>query len=59
MVIQNFKELATSPKKKDTLEIIEAGLEAAMPENILHKYLTPNKIINGKENLNIKKYSSI
>ena len=32
MVIQNFKELATSPKKQDTLEILEAGLEAAMTD---------------------------
>jgi len=58
-MIQNFKELATSPKKKDTLEILEAGLEAAMPENILPKFLTPNKITIGKESLNIKKFSSI
>ena len=59
MVIQNFKDLATSPKKKDTLEILEAGLEAAMPENILPKFLTPSKITIGKESLNIKKFSSI
>jgi len=59
MVIQNFKELATSPKKKDTLEILESGLEALMSENILPKVVTPNKIIIGKESLNIKKFSSI
>ena len=59
MMIQNFKELATSPKKKDTLEILEAGLEAAMPENILPKFLTPSEITIGKESLNIKKFSSI
>ena len=37
MMIQNFKELATSEKKKNTLEILESGLEAAKPENIFIK----------------------
>jgi hypothetical protein len=34
MMIQNFKELATSQKKRDTLEILESGLEASKPENM-------------------------
>jgi len=59
MIIQNFKELAISPKKKDTLEILESGLEASMPENILPKFLTPTEIKVGKEILNIKKFSNI
>lgn len=59
MIIQNFQELATSEKKKDTLEILEAGLDAANPENIIPKYVTPNEIkINGKT-INIEKYSSV
>jgi len=59
MIIQNFKELAISPKKKDTLEILESGLVASMPENILPKFLTPTQIKVGKEILNIKKFSNI
>jgi len=49
MIIQNFQELATSEKKKECLEILEGGLDAANPENIIPKYVTPNEIkINGK-----------
>jgi len=59
MMIQNFEELATSQKKKDTLEILESGLEASNPENILPKFVTPSRITVDKESLNIEKFSSI
>ncbi len=59
MMIQNFKDLATSQKKKDTLEILESGLEAAMPENILPKFVTPNEIIVAGESLQLDKFSNI
>jgi len=59
MIIQNFEELAITEKKKDCLEILESGLQAANPENIIPNYVTPNEIkINGKI-LNIEKYSNI
>jgi len=59
MIIQNFEDLATTDKKKDCLEILEAGLQAANPENIIPKFVTPNEIkINGKS-FNLAKYSSI
>jgi len=59
MIIQNFDELAITEKKKDCLEILESGLQAANPENIIPYYVTPNEIkINGKI-LNIEKYSNI
>ncbi|MCG3779504.1 MAG: putative Glycerate 2-kinase [Nitrosopumilus sp.] len=59
MIIQNFEELAITEKKKDCLEILESGLQAANPENIISKYVTPNEIrINGKI-FNIEKYSNI
>ncbi|MHA7734812.1 glycerate kinase type-2 family protein [Nitrosopumilus sp. S6] len=59
MIIQNFEELATTDKKKECLEILDAGLRAANPENIISKYVTPEKIkINGKT-INITKYSNI
>ena len=59
MIIQNFEELATTDKKKECLEILESGLRAANPENIISKYVTPEKIkINGKT-IDITKYSSI
>jgi len=59
MIIQNFKDLATTDKKKECLEILEAGLQAANPENIIPKYVTPNEIKIGDKSINIEKYSNI
>jgi len=59
MIIQNFDELAITEKKKECLEILESGLQAANPDNIVSKYVTSNEIkING-EVFNISKYSNI
>ena len=58
-MIQNFNELATSQKKKDTLEILESGLEGAMPENILPKFLHQNEIIVAGESLKLDRFSNI
>ena len=59
MIIQNFKDLATTEKKKECLEILEVGLQAANPENIIPKFVTPNEIkINGKK-IDISKFSNI
>ncbi len=59
MIIQNFKELATTDKKKDCLEILEAGLQAADPQNIIPKYVSPNEIKINNKIINIGKYSNI
>jgi len=59
MIIQNFKDLATTDKKKECLEILEAGLQAANPENIIPKYVTPNEINIGNKSIKIEKYSNI
>jgi len=59
MIIQNFKDLATTDKKKDCLEILEAGLRAADPENIIPKFVTPNEIKIDDRVFNIGKYSNI
>ena len=59
MIIQNFKDLATTDKKKECLEILEAGLQAANPENIIPKYVTPNEINIGNKSINIEKFSNI
>ena len=58
-MIQNFDELATTQKKKETLEILETGLNAASPENILPKFVTKDKITIGGEILNLDKFSNI
>jgi len=59
MIIQNFKDLATTDKKKECLEILEAGLQAANPENIIPKYVTPNEINIGNKSIKIEKFSNI
>ncbi len=59
MIIQNFEELATTDKKKDCLEILEAGLQAADPQNIIPKYVSPNEIKINNKIINIGKYSNI
>jgi len=59
VIIKNFEELATTDKKKDCLEILESGLQAANPENIISKFVTPNEIRIGNKVFNIEKYSSV
>lgn len=59
MIIQNFKELANSEKKKDCLEILEAGLQAANPENIIPKFVIPNKIKINNDEIELGKFSNI
>ena len=59
MIIQNFEDLATTDKKKDCLEILESGLQAADPKNIISKFVTPKEIKIGTKILNIENYSSI
>lgn len=59
MIIQNYEELATSEKKIDCLKILEEGLKAADPENIIPKFVTSEEIkINGKT-IKLNKFSGI
>ncbi len=59
MIIKNFEELATTDKKKECLEILEAALYAADPQNIIPKFVTPNEIRIGAKSVNIEGYSNI
>ena len=48
MIIQNYEDLAISEKKRECLDILEAGLRAADPENIIPKFVSSEEIkING------------
>jgi hydroxypyruvate reductase len=59
MIIQNYDELADTDKKRHCLDILEAGLNAADPENIIPKFVTPEQIkINGKE-IELNNFSNI
>ena len=59
MIIQNFDELAVTDKKKDCLEILEAGLHAADPQNFIPKYVTSNEIKINDKIFDMQKYSNI
>ncbi len=59
MIIQNFDELARSPKFKDALLILEEGLKSANPENFIPNYVKSNKIKISKKEFDLKNYSSI
>lgn len=59
MYIQNFSELATSDKRRVGLEILEAGLAAADPVNIVPKFVTKSHIKARGETLELAKYSKI
>ncbi len=39
-IIKNFDELATTPQRRNVLEIIEAGLAAIQPQNLLKKEIS-------------------
>jgi len=39
MIIKNFKEIGNTPLRKDALEVLVAGVESVMPNEILPKYV--------------------
>ena len=59
MIIKNFKNLATNSRKKDTLRIIEAGLDAALPDRALGKIVKRNRLVLGKDTILLSKYARI
>ena len=59
MIIENFEDLALNDKKKDCLEILDAGLQAANPKNIISQFVTPTEIKIGKKSIKFSDYSSI
>ncbi len=59
MIIQNFEDLATSEKKRECLEILEAGLKAADPENIIPKFVTTEEIKIQEQILKLSDFSNI
>ncbi|CAD6522685.1 Hydroxypyruvate reductase [metagenome] len=59
MIIQNYEDLATSEKKRECLDILEAGLRAADPENIIPKFVTAEEIKINDEVLKIGDFSNI
>ena len=59
MIIKNFNELATNREKKEALSILEAGLDAALPNDILRKIVKKDKLVIGKKTILLSKYARI
>lgn len=59
MIIQNFEDLSDTSRKRECLEILEKGLEAANPQNIIPDYLFPNEIKIGSKSIKLNEFSNI
>ncbi|HSB84615.1 MAG TPA: DUF4147 domain-containing protein [Nitrosarchaeum sp.] len=59
MIIQNYEDLATSEKKRECLDILEAGLRAADPENIMPKFVTSEEIRIDGNIIKLRDFSNI
>jgi len=59
MKIQNFEDLASSPRKKDALEILESGIKASDPENIIPFFITAKEIRINEKIIKIDKFSNV
>ena len=58
MIIKNFSKLAKG-HKKIAMSILNAGMDAALPELYIQKILQPNKINLGKKSILLSKYENI
>lgn len=59
MMIRNFKSLSVNLVKKDSLSIIEAGLEAAVPNKQLQRIIRHDKLFVPKKRFDLKKYDKV
>ena len=59
MIIKNYKNLATNPRIETALEILEAGLDAALPENGLDSIIDTNQIQIDKKIWDTTKYENV
>jgi len=59
LIIQNYKDLANTEKKKECLDILETGLKAADPEYIISKFVTPEEIKLDDKTIQLKDFSDI
>ena len=59
MIIKNFKKLATNSEKKIALEILEAGIYAAMPQHSLQKIVRKDRLDIDNTRISLSKYRKI
>lgn len=58
-MIRNFEDLATSGRKRDCLEMLEAGLAAAEPERIIPRYVHDGTISVGDTTIRTGEYAGV
>lgn len=59
MIIKNFHELATDEDKSTALKILESGLRAGLPNNLMQKFVQKNQVSVGKFTKSLSKYGQI
>ncbi len=59
MIIKNFRDLATDNDKHVTLKILESGLVAGLPNEMMQKFVRKNQISVGKYTKSLSKYAQI
>ncbi len=59
MIIKNIKKLSKNPKKKTALQILEAGLVAAKPQNSIKKLVYRNRIELGKTKIKLNDFANV
>jgi hydroxypyruvate reductase len=59
MIIKNFADFATDNDKNVTLKILESGLVAGLPDNIIQKFVSKNQLSIGKCKIHLSKYDQI
>lgn len=58
-MIKNFKSLSTNSAKKDTLDILKAGLDAADPASYLRNTIQNNHLVLSHKKIDLQKYERI
>ncbi|MDE1814621.1 MAG: DUF4147 domain-containing protein [Thaumarchaeota archaeon] len=59
MIIKNFHSLSTNSAKKDTLSIIETGLDAANPRRYLEKIIQDDILVLPGKKIDLRKYDHV
>jgi len=59
MIIKNFSDLTTDKDKHVTLKILESGLVAGLPNNVMQKFVRKNQISVDKYTKSLSKYDRI
>ncbi len=59
MIIKNFQSLLTNSVKKDALNILEAGLDAANPSLYIEQIIKNDYLITPRKKIHLKKYKRV